>query len=150
MSEKIQFWKDGALLLEEDALQKLLKIAYDKCFDWTEFVCTTSGIRKHEKIDDFGFETTYDAALKKMKTVLQNEERDRRIIQDGPVAFAAPPYASLLEKDGPGIGILTKTGKSPVQEGFYEVVETRKAARQRIRESVQLYKVWTHRERLSI
>ncbi|VDK52496.1 unnamed protein product, partial [Cylicostephanus goldi] len=112
MSEKIQFWRDGAVLLEEEALQKLLKVAYENCFEWTEFVCMTSGIRKHEKINDFGFETIYDAALKKMKTDLQNEERDRRVIKDGPVAFAAPPYASLLEKDGPGIGILTKVVRS--------------------------------------
>nr|CDJ90476.1 unnamed protein product [Haemonchus contortus] len=56
MASKIKFRKDGAVCLDEEALQIVLRVAYSKCLDWTEFICMTDGIRKHEKIESFGFE----------------------------------------------------------------------------------------------
>lgn len=111
MTSKIKFWKDGAVCLDEEALQKVLRLAYDKCLDWTEFVCMTEGIKKHEKIDAFSFELTYDAALKKLKKELAEEE-EKRPIKEGPTAFAAPASATLLEKDGPKRGICTRVATS--------------------------------------
>ncbi|EYC34973.1 hypothetical protein Y032_1220g3764 [Ancylostoma ceylanicum] len=108
MASKIKFWKDGAMCLDEEALGKVLRVAYDRCLDWTEFICVTEGIKKHEKIDAYGFEKTYDSALKKLKSELQTEEKERRPIKEGPTAFAAPASAALLEKDGPRRGISTK------------------------------------------
>ncbi|VDL80562.1 unnamed protein product [Nippostrongylus brasiliensis] len=112
MTSKIKFWRGGAVCLDEEALQKVLRLAYEKCLDWTEFVCVTEGIRKHEKIDAYGFERTYDAALKKLKKELAAEEKAKRPIKEGPTAFAAPASAALLEKDGPGRGISTRVATS--------------------------------------
>ncbi|VDP23128.1 unnamed protein product [Heligmosomoides polygyrus] len=107
-ASKIKFWKYGAVCLDEEALKKLLRLAYEKCLEWTEFICVTEEIKKHEKIDDFGFEATYDAALKGLKKELEEEEKAKRAIREGPTAFAAPPCAALLEKDGPQRGVATR------------------------------------------
>lgn len=107
-ASKIKFWKDGAVCLDEEALKKVLRLAYEKCLEWTEFICVTEEIKKHEKIDDFGFEATYDAALKGLKKELEEEEKAKRAIREGPTAFAAPPCAALLEKDGPQRGVATR------------------------------------------
>uniref|UniRef100_A0A7I4Z3W9 Integrase catalytic domain-containing protein n=1 Tax=Haemonchus contortus TaxID=6289 RepID=A0A7I4Z3W9_HAECO len=112
MASKIKFWKDGAVCLDEEALQIVLRVAYSKCLDWTEFICMTDGIRKHEKIESFGFEKTYDSALKKLKKELEEEEKKKRQIKQGPTAFAAPASAALLEKDGPKRGITTRVATS--------------------------------------
>ncbi|VDO96131.1 unnamed protein product [Heligmosomoides polygyrus] len=61
MRSKIKFSKDGAMCLDEEALQKVLRLAHDKYLDWIEFVRMTEGNRKHEKIDAFSFELTYNA-----------------------------------------------------------------------------------------
>ncbi|KIH67319.1 hypothetical protein ANCDUO_02348 [Ancylostoma duodenale] len=108
MASKIKFWKDGAVCLDEEALGKVLRVAYDRCLDWTEFICVTEGVKKHEKIEAYGFEKTYDSALKKLKQELETEEKERRPIKGGPTAFAARASAALLEKDGPKRGIYTK------------------------------------------
>ncbi|VDO66202.1 unnamed protein product [Haemonchus placei] len=108
MASKIKFWKDGAVCLDEEALQIVLRVAYSKGLDWTEFICMTDGIRKHEKIASYGFEKTYDSALKKLKKELEEDEKKKRQIKQGPTAFAAPASAALLEKDGPKRGITTR------------------------------------------
>ena len=61
----------------------------------------TESISKHEKIDSFGFEKTYDTALRKLKKELEEEEKGKRQMKDGPTALAAPASAALLEKDRP-------------------------------------------------
>uniref|UniRef100_A0A7I4Z234 RNA-directed DNA polymerase n=1 Tax=Haemonchus contortus TaxID=6289 RepID=A0A7I4Z234_HAECO len=101
MAAKIKFWKGGTNCLDEEALQKVIRLAYDKCMDWTEFVRVTEGIKQHEKIEDYGFEKTYDATLKKVKKEIEEEERGKRPIKEGSTAFAAPASAALLEKGGP-------------------------------------------------
>ncbi|EYB82632.1 hypothetical protein Y032_0355g3334 [Ancylostoma ceylanicum] len=83
-------------------------MAYGRCLNWTEFICITEGIKKHGKIDAYGFEKTYDSALKKLKRELQTEEKERRPIKEGPTAFAAPASAAVLEKDNPRRWISTK------------------------------------------
>ncbi|WKX89505.1 hypothetical protein Q1695_008845 [Nippostrongylus brasiliensis] len=84
-------WKDGAVCLDEEAVRKVLRLAYDRCLDRTKFICVIEEIRSHERIEDFGFDTTYDSALKALK-----------------VYFAGPPSAALLAKDGLQIGISTR------------------------------------------
>ncbi|VDO97997.1 unnamed protein product [Heligmosomoides polygyrus] len=107
-ASKIKFWKEGAVCLDEEALVSVLRLADDKCVDWTEFVCVTDGIKKHERTDDYGFETTYDSALKKLKRSLGKEEKAKKPIKDGPTGFAAPARGALLEKDGVKRGIATR------------------------------------------
>nr|CDJ85151.1 unnamed protein product [Haemonchus contortus] len=89
MDTKIKFWKGGAVRLDKEALQIVLRVAHSKCLDWTEFICMTDGIRKHEKIESFGSEETYDSALKKLKKELDEEEKKKRQIKQGPSALAA-------------------------------------------------------------
>ncbi|VDO52015.1 unnamed protein product [Heligmosomoides polygyrus] len=60
------------MCLDEEALQKVLRLAYDKYLDWIEFVCMTEGNRKHEKIDAFSFELTY-----KLKKELAEEQKGK-------------------------------------------------------------------------
>ncbi|VDP46727.1 unnamed protein product [Heligmosomoides polygyrus] len=108
VASEIKFWKEGAVCLDEEALVSVLRLAYDKCVDWTEFVCVTHGMEKHERIDDYGFETTHDSALKKLKRSLEEEEKAKRPIKDGPTGFAAPACGALLEKDGVKRGIVTR------------------------------------------
>ncbi|VDL81348.1 unnamed protein product [Nippostrongylus brasiliensis] len=74
----VKFWKDGAACLEEETLQNVLRLAYDKCLDWTEFICVTEGKKKQQKIESYGLEKSYDSALKKLKQELAEEEMERR------------------------------------------------------------------------
>nr|CDJ89284.1 unnamed protein product [Haemonchus contortus] len=122
MAARIKFWKDGTICLDEEALQKVIRLTYDKCMDWTEFVCVTEGIKHHEKIEDHGFEKAYDAALQKVKKEIEEEERAKRPIKEGSTAFAAPASAALLDKDGPKRGISTRVGPTFLQlkEFLYE------------------------------
>ncbi|VDP51838.1 unnamed protein product, partial [Heligmosomoides polygyrus] len=106
-AQKIKAWKEGLVCLDGEALRKVLRLAYQKCMDWTEFVMITDGIRRHEKIDDYRFEETYDDALKKLKLELEEQERKQRPQKEGPTAFAASENALLLERDGSRRGILT-------------------------------------------
>uniref|UniRef100_A0A7I4Z2S9 ALOG domain-containing protein n=1 Tax=Haemonchus contortus TaxID=6289 RepID=A0A7I4Z2S9_HAECO len=73
---------------------------------WTGWsVC----VKRHEKIEDYGFvDKTYDAALKKVKKEIEEDERAMRPIGEESTAFAAPASAALLEKDCPKRGISTR------------------------------------------
>ncbi|VDP04790.1 unnamed protein product [Heligmosomoides polygyrus] len=96
MTSKINFWKDGAVCLDKEALQKVLRLA---------------------------FKLTYDSALKKLKQELAEEENEKRPIKEGPTAFAAPASATLLEKDGhkrlkkDDIFVIVKACDEHVEEG---------------------------------
>uniref|UniRef100_A0A7I4YYI0 CCHC-type domain-containing protein n=1 Tax=Haemonchus contortus TaxID=6289 RepID=A0A7I4YYI0_HAECO len=46
----------------------------------------------------------YDSTLKKLKNDLEEEEKKKKQIKQGPTAFAASASAALLEKDGPKRG----------------------------------------------
>lgn len=48
---KIKFWKDGAVCLDEEALQRVLRMAYERCLDWTEFICFTQEDREEARED---------------------------------------------------------------------------------------------------
>ncbi|VDP21213.1 unnamed protein product [Heligmosomoides polygyrus] len=117
VASKIKFWKDGAVCLDQDALEAVLRVAYEKCVDWTEFLCATDKIRKHEKIDSFGFEEIYNVALQKFRKSLEGEGKPKRPILYGPTGFGAPSYAALLEKDGPRRGICTRVAATFRQLG---------------------------------
>ncbi|VDO18786.1 unnamed protein product [Heligmosomoides polygyrus] len=82
-----------------------------------EFLCATDKIRKHEKIDSYGFEEIYNMALQKLRKSLESEGKPKRPIHDGPTGFAAPSCAALLEKDGPRRGICTRVAATFRQLG---------------------------------
>ncbi|XGW34012.1 hypothetical protein V3C99_018064 [Haemonchus contortus] len=111
-AEKIKAWKKGVICLDAEALQRVLRLAYDRCKDWTEFLYVTDGISKHDRIDDYCFDRTYDEALKNLKRDLDEQEKNRRSKKQGPTAFAAPENALLLERVGSRRGIIAKFATS--------------------------------------
>ncbi|EYB96270.1 hypothetical protein Y032_0152g2897 [Ancylostoma ceylanicum] len=109
---KIRFYRQGAICLDEGALKPVLRLAYERCASWTQFVCENEGINEHEKVEKFVVEKMYDAALQALKKDLDEEIKQTRPQKDGPLGFAAPEWASTLEKDGMKGGIHTVVVRS--------------------------------------
>lgn len=108
IAQKIKLYRQGAVCLNGKALKNILKFAYDRCTTWTEFLCETHSIRKHQPMEKHHVEDLYDAALKELKEELNEESKESKPIKDGPVLFAAPGCAALLENDGIRGGIRTE------------------------------------------
>uniref|UniRef100_A0A7I5E7W1 Integrase catalytic domain-containing protein n=1 Tax=Haemonchus contortus TaxID=6289 RepID=A0A7I5E7W1_HAECO len=106
--QKIAFFKQGVFSLDEEALRRILKLAYSLCTDWTEFICTTSSVAKHEVIEGNCIIDFYRGAFERLKMDLADESGATRKLRDGPAGFAAPESALLLETDGPKGGLTTK------------------------------------------
>ncbi|KIH55035.1 hypothetical protein ANCDUO_14816 [Ancylostoma duodenale] len=107
LATKIRFYRQGAICLDEAALTPVLRLAYERCTAWTEFVCENEGIKKHENVEKSVVEKMYDAALQALKEDLEEETKQARPEKDGPLGFAAPESASALENDGTKGGIHT-------------------------------------------
>lgn len=108
IAQKIKLYRQGAVCLNGKALKNILKFAYDRCTTRTEFLCETHSIRKHQPMEKHHVEDLYDAALKGLKEELNEESKESKPIKDGPVLFAAPDCAALLENDGIRGGIRTE------------------------------------------
>ncbi|KAK5975709.1 hypothetical protein GCK32_009172, partial [Trichostrongylus colubriformis] len=106
--QKIRLFKDRAVSLDVEALTRVLKLAYSVCTDWTEFLCTTSTISKHEAIDGNCIIDFYKPAFSDLKKDLADDSRAAKKPKQGPTGFAAPETALLMEKDGPKGGLITK------------------------------------------
>ncbi|KHJ98166.1 hypothetical protein OESDEN_01855 [Oesophagostomum dentatum] len=99
LATKIRYYRQGAICLDEAALKPILKLAYEKCTAWTEFVCTTEKIKEHEKIEKFAVESMYEVAFQALKRELAEDEKANRLAKEGPTGFTAPEWAAVLEKD---------------------------------------------------
>uniref|UniRef100_A0A7I4YKX2 RNA-directed DNA polymerase n=1 Tax=Haemonchus contortus TaxID=6289 RepID=A0A7I4YKX2_HAECO len=110
ISQKIAFFKQGVVLLDEEALRRILKLAYSLCLDWTEFICTTPSVAKHEVIEGNCIIDFYRGAFERLKMDLADESGATRKLKDGPAGFAAPESALLLETDGPKGGTDHQSG----------------------------------------
>ncbi|XGW16660.1 hypothetical protein V3C99_001814, partial [Haemonchus contortus] len=108
ISQKIAFFKQGVVSLDEEALRRILKLAYSLCLDWTEFICTTPSVAKHEVIEGNCIIDFYRGVFERLKMDLAHESGATRKLKDGPTGFAAPESALLLETDGPKGGLTTK------------------------------------------
>ncbi|VDL72315.1 unnamed protein product [Nippostrongylus brasiliensis] len=108
VAQKIQYHKNGVVVLDAGALCSVLRLAYDTCTDWTEFLCTTKRIVTHPAIEENCVIDFYRVALEKLKQELKEESRAARQMKQGPVGFAGPETALLLERDGPRGGLITK------------------------------------------
>ncbi|VDP35703.1 unnamed protein product [Heligmosomoides polygyrus] len=108
VAQKIRLFKDRAVVLDAEALRRILKLAYSVCTEWTEFICTTGAIAKHEAIEDNCVLDFCQNAFEQVKEDLKKEARTARKPKEGPTGFAAPETAHLMEKDGPRCGLITK------------------------------------------
>ncbi|VDO68661.1 unnamed protein product [Heligmosomoides polygyrus] len=108
MTEKIRLHRDRVVTLDAEALKNTLMVAYELCTDWTEFICTNNRISKHPPIDDMCVLDFFQVAFEELKRDLKEESRKARPQKQGPVGFAAPETAALIEKDGPRSGLITK------------------------------------------
>ncbi|XGW15120.1 hypothetical protein V3C99_000979, partial [Haemonchus contortus] len=112
VTKKIKLYRQGIICLDETALKIVLRFAYEKCTEWTEFLCETDVIRKHAPIEEYCVEDMYNRALKEMKNELNEESRETRAVKEGPTMYAAPECAAVLESDGMRGGIQTTIVKT--------------------------------------
>ncbi|VDO99116.1 unnamed protein product, partial [Heligmosomoides polygyrus] len=108
LGEKIKLHREGATCYDASALKDVLKMAYDKCIDWTEFITNTQKIRQHGSIQGHHFESSYDEALRAVRDEVMQDAIRSRPQKEGPVGFMAGEGASALEKDGQRGDVLTK------------------------------------------
>uniref|UniRef100_A0A8L8JWG3 DDE Tnp4 domain-containing protein n=1 Tax=Heligmosomoides polygyrus TaxID=6339 RepID=A0A8L8JWG3_HELPZ len=101
-------YREHAVVLDVDALSKVLKVACDICMEWTDFICSITGVTKHAPVDGYAVERFYDTALRKVMDVIAGSAKRNRPTKEGPVGFAAPDCARMLEVDGGKIGIRAK------------------------------------------
>ncbi|XGW07223.1 hypothetical protein V3C99_017056 [Haemonchus contortus] len=106
--QKVELVRNRAVSLDTEALRKVLTVAYSVCTEWTEFICTTRSIAKHESIDQNCVIDFYRIAFEDLKKELQKDEREARSWRKGPTGFAAPEEALLMERDGSKGGLTTK------------------------------------------
>ncbi|KHJ94799.1 hypothetical protein OESDEN_05268 [Oesophagostomum dentatum] len=50
---KIRLFRRGAVCLDEVALKPVLKLAYNRCTAWTEFICSRESIASHKEVEGF-------------------------------------------------------------------------------------------------
>ncbi|EYC36975.1 hypothetical protein Y032_0839g2622 [Ancylostoma ceylanicum] len=73
LGEKIRYHREGVVCHDSEALKSVLKMAFQRCIDWTEFVCNTKKIMEHAPIEGNYFDTSYDEALR-----IVREEMERK------------------------------------------------------------------------
>lgn len=108
LGEKIKLHREGAACYEASALKNVLKMAFDKCIDWTDFITNTRRIRQHGSIQGHHFESSYDEALQTVRKELTEDAIRSRPQKKGPIGFMAGEGALPLEKDGQGGDVVTK------------------------------------------
>ncbi|KHJ87849.1 hypothetical protein OESDEN_12368, partial [Oesophagostomum dentatum] len=108
LEEKIKFHREGAVCFDSEALGAVPKMAYNKCVDWTEFICTTKKIVQHSPIEGNYFESSYDDALQAVRRELKKEEDRGKREKSGPIGYIAGEGSIGLERDGMRGEILTR------------------------------------------
>ncbi|VDP23174.1 unnamed protein product [Heligmosomoides polygyrus] len=108
VAEKIRLNREKVVALDVVALKGILRVAYELCTDWTEFICTHATNGKHPTIESNCIRDFYKIALEDLKEELKQQFRAARQRKLSPVGFAAPETAHMMEKDGPRAGLITK------------------------------------------
>ncbi|EYB97728.1 hypothetical protein Y032_0138g2082 [Ancylostoma ceylanicum] len=98
-ASKIKYFRKGTVSLDETALKYVLKVAYERCVDWTEFITSTPRIQKHQRVEETAFVGMYDEALRDLKQEMEKEDRRNRPQKKGPIGYATIASGRVLEKD---------------------------------------------------
>lgn len=100
--QKIQYYKNGAVVLDAAALREILKLASNEFTNWTEFLCATKRIVAHPAIEENSVTEFHRMTFEKLKQDLREEAQTARKVKGPrPEWICGPETAWLLEKDGP-------------------------------------------------
>ncbi|CAJ0608958.1 unnamed protein product [Cylicocyclus nassatus] len=93
---------------DDYALKAVLKLAYDTCIDWTDFLCNTDAITKHAKIEGHSIERSYNEALQAFRREIEGQATKELPTKSGPVGYATFEGGSPMERDGTRGRVATK------------------------------------------
>ncbi|CAJ0605035.1 unnamed protein product [Cylicocyclus nassatus] len=96
------------LVIAPNALKAVLKLAYDTCIDWTDFLCNTDAITKHAKIEGHSIERSYNEALQAFRREIEGQATKELPTKSGPVGYATFEGGSPMERDGTRGRVATK------------------------------------------
>ncbi|EYC44211.1 hypothetical protein Y032_0468g2007 [Ancylostoma ceylanicum] len=100
MAEKVKHHTNGVISPDAKALVAVLRLAYDRCRDWTAFICSTAGVNKHVNVDGYDVTPLLDHAVKVVRMEMLEGEKQNRPEKTGGTGYASPVYGRILEKDG--------------------------------------------------
>ncbi|CAJ0605278.1 unnamed protein product [Cylicocyclus nassatus] len=97
---KIKFHRKGHICSDAEALKAVLKLAYDTCIEWTDFLCNTDAITKHARIEGHSIERSYNEGLQAFRREIEGLSMKELPTKSGPVGYATFEGGSLIERDG--------------------------------------------------
>ncbi|KIH63582.1 hypothetical protein ANCDUO_06116 [Ancylostoma duodenale] len=74
----MKLYRERVVMLDTDTLARVLIVTYDTCVEWTDFICSTEGIRKHVAVENHSFDGAHDVALKTLKERVAEDSRRNR------------------------------------------------------------------------
>ncbi|VDP12167.1 unnamed protein product [Heligmosomoides polygyrus] len=127
LGTKIRMQRKGHVCFDADSLRIVLKFAFGKCVDWTDFLCNAKHIIDHTPIENHHVHRSYNEALQMVRKEIEDHAARSRPRKTGPVGYATFEGASPIERDGPRGGIVTKVVSN--FERLIEVLDDWKASR---------------------
>ncbi|EYC18349.1 hypothetical protein Y032_0028g1809 [Ancylostoma ceylanicum] len=97
-TSNIRYFRNGTVSLDEAAQKCLLKLAYECCVDWTEFIASTPALQKHPRIEETAFVGMYDEASREFKEEMDQEDRRNKPQKKSPIGYATVESGRVLEK----------------------------------------------------
>uniref|UniRef100_A0A7I4Y522 CCHC-type domain-containing protein n=1 Tax=Haemonchus contortus TaxID=6289 RepID=A0A7I4Y522_HAECO len=117
VGRKIRLHREGHVCGDASSLQLVLKFAYARWIDWTDFICNTKEIADHSIIENQDVRHVYTEALRKLREDIEERSVKEEQPKKGPVLYTSFEGANPMERDGVRAGIVTK-----VVQGFDHLV----------------------------